>query len=396
MDILPNNILLRDLGAKELIAYLQLIGWGQAEVPGDRWLLFRGTRDASGKPLEIVLPMDLYASDITSYLASAVNLLAALKEESPEIAVKRIKSHDRDVLSIRNVETGEQASITLKLASEQVQQLKRLVAYAASSEQDPRPHFNVALSVANRMVSHYRFGHTFSGSFGFTMESPIIGSPYVYRQAALLPDTEEVVLLPTERRVMERIVRGLESTKRATMERDLSVLVKGYSGGFNANMCEAIVALSQNKTMPIEYSVLWSPKLSPSEDVGEPSPILLREMSYSYLEEAAKELKELEPEQVTIVGPVRGLSSKGDPLGSKNTARSIVVKWTNRPEGRPVDVIVVLDREDYVTAHDAHLNWTSVQVSGTIERVGNVWRLSQPHDFSVLGSTTSSQKIHHA
>jgi hypothetical protein len=320
-------------------------------------------------------------------------MLAAVEGEAPETTIKRIAYHDRDVLSIRNMETGEQESIALRLASKQVQQLKRLVEYSASSEQDPRPHFNIPLSIARRMVSHYRFGHTFAGSFGFTVESPLIGSPYIYRQEALLPDTEEVVLLPTERRVMERIVRGLMTAREATAERDLSLLVKGYSDGFNANMCEAIVALSKNRTMPIEYNVLWSPKLTPSEDVKVPGDILLREMGYLYLEEAARELKGLEPEQVTVIGPVKGLSSRDDPLGSRRTPRSIVVRWTNRPEGRPVDVIVVLDsREDYVEAHEAHLSWTPIQVSGTIERVGNVWRLSGPHDFQVLGSVVDNHE----
>jgi hypothetical protein len=177
----------------------------------------------------------------------------------------------------------------------------------------------------------------------------------------------------------------LLATQQATAERDLAKLVRGYENGLNANMCEAIVRMSREKTLPLEYSVLWSPKLEPSDDIDDPGTIRLSEASYQYLEDAARELKELEPEYAVIRGLVTDLSSRGDPHGPSDIPRSVAIMWTNRPErGRPVKVVVSLEREDYLTAIEAHEKWRTVEVTGIIQRVGNLWRLSDPRDFKVV------------
>lgn len=386
MDTLPSSSLLRGLQFENLTSYLELTGWKLAEPPNERWLVFEGASDIEGQPLEIVLPRDPGAPDLKISLATAVNLLSAVTEDSPENIVKRIKYYDRDVLNVCNLETGEQNSITLKLAAEQVSQLKQLVAYSASSEREPRPHFNVPLSSGKRMIERYRFGHTVPGSFGFTVESPIIGKPVVVEQPSLLPDdVEPLIVYPPERRVMERIVRGLLITRQATAERDVQTLVRGYESGFNANMCETIVRMSRDKTLPLEYTVLWSPKLGPSQDIEKPGVIRLNEVSYQYLDDASRELRELEPEYITIRGRVTDLSSRGDPLGASDIPRSVAIRWTNRPKGeRPVKVLVSLERDDYVAAIDAHRNWKTVEITGVIQRVGYLWRLSDPQDFKVV------------
>jgi hypothetical protein len=383
MEIRPSSTLLQNLQIENLISYLELTGWKPARTSNQRWLVLEGASDIDDEPLEIVLPQDSSAPDFKIYLANAINLLCAVTEERPENVVKKIRFFDRDVLSIRNLETDEQDSITLDLAAKQVSRLKQLVSYAASSEREPKPHFNFVLSIGRRMVERYRFGHTFPGSFGFTIEAPIVSKPV---QLPLLPeDMERVVIMPLERRVMERIVRGLLATQRATKERDLQKLVREYSSGFNANMCDAIVKMSKERAMPLEYTVLWSPKLGPSDDIEDPGVIRLSEISYQYLDDASRELRELEPEYVVIRGMVTDLSSKGDPLGSSDIPRSIAIKWTNRPDReRPVKVIISLEREDYVAAHEAHLKWRTVEVTGAIERVGTLWRLSDPQDFKVI------------
>ena len=386
METLPNSTLLRGLRFENLIAYLELTDWKFSETSNERWLVFEGASDIEGKPLEIVLPRDSSAPDLKIYLASAVNLLSAVTDDLPENVVKKIKYYDRDVLSVRILETGEEDSITLRLAAKQVSQLRQLVAFAANSEQEPRPHFNTQWAIAKRIIERYRFGHTFPGSFGFTVESPIIGQPTIVEQHPLLPDVEKLVISPLERRVMERIVRGLLITQQATAEQDIQTLVKGYENGFNANMCEAVVRMSRGKTLPLEYTVLWSPKMGPSPDIDRPGTIRLRERSYQYLEDASRELRELEPEYVTIRGRVTDLSSRGNPLEATGIPRSVAITWTNRPgKKRPVRVIVSpLKREDYFAAIDAHSKWNTVEVTGIIQRVGYIWRLSEPHDFKVV------------
>ncbi len=389
MGISPNSALLRSLQFGSLVEYLKLTGWEQVESP-NRWFVFKGSRDIDGNPLEIVLPSDPRTSDIGYYVASAVDVLSAIKGLSPDLVVERVKFYDRDVLKMRNLETGDEDSIALKLAAKQVLELKNLIGYSACSEQKPKPHFNTLLGVGKKTTERYRFGHTFSGSFGFTIESPPIGKPTIYTQVtqpSLVPDMveeQEILLLPFGRRVMERVVRGLLFTQEATKKRDVSALVDHYGSGFNSKMCVSIVRMSKGKTLPLEYKVQWSPKIEPSTDVVTPEGIRLNEVSYQYLEEAEHILSHLEPEVVVVQGLVTSLRSKDDPLES-GSARSIVIKWINRLVGeRPVGILVPLGREEYRVANKAHMNWQTVEVTGVAQKVGNTWRLSDPHNFRII------------
>jgi hypothetical protein len=385
----PNSTLLRSLQFGSLAEYLKLTGWEQAESP-NRWLVFKGSKGIAGDLLEIVLPADPRVPDVKRYVASAVDVLSAVENLSTELVVEKVKSYDRDVLKMREPETGDEDSITLKLAATQVFELKNLFGYSACSEQEPKPHFNTLSGIGKKITERYRFCHTFSGSFGFTIASPPIGKPTIYTQAtqpSLVPDLveeKEILLLPFSRRVMERVVRGLLFTQQATNSRDVSILVDHYGSGFNSKMCAAIVSMSKGKMIPLEYRVLWSPKVSPSDDVMDSGAIRLNEVSYQYLEEAEHILSALEPNAVVVQGLVRGLRAKDDPLEA-GSARSVAIRWINRPRGeRPVDIIVPLNREDYLLASEAHLHWKTVEVTGFAEKVGYIWRLSDPHDFKVL------------
>jgi len=369
-----------------LVPYLELTGWKAADDTSKQWYVFRGEVDGEGEPLEIVLPRNPNARDLNIYLENAVNLLSALADETVQDTVRRIAYYDRDVLRVRNLETDEHNSITLRMATQQVHELREMVTYAACSEHEPKPYFlSGQIGIAKKMIEHYRFGHTFSGSFGFTIESPIVRIPSEYVQMRLLPEDEELPgpVMPIERRVMERIVRGLATTQQATKNMDSQLLIREYSSGFNSNMCQSIVTMSRDKR-PLEYTVLWSPKIKSPDDIQDVRLVRLVERSYEYLAYAAQELRRLKPQYVTVRGRVTGLTSKDNPLGA-SSKRSIVVRGTFEGIARPTDILIGLDRDAYVTADKAHMNWYTVEVDGVISRIGNVWRLSDPSNFRVGG-----------
>lgn len=382
-SLLPDDIL-RRVKYRVLLEYLKYTSWELQTSPKGKWLIFRGSKDVYGEPLEIVLPQNSNATDLPWYISNAVGLLAALANESAETIANKIRYYDHDVLKVRNIETGQYDSIALRLASTQVSQLKSLVAFGACSEYDPRPFFEVSNTVvARQMIDHYRFGHTFRGSFGYTIESAV-SEPSRYVQESYFEQIEDFTIAPPERRVMERIVRGLVITREAIKSTSPRVLVDGYSGGFNGNMCKALVKMGNKRTSALEYAVDWSVKIQPSEDVRDPGTIQLDRESYSYLDQAAKELSTYEPVETTIIGRVTNLVAKDNPLGSEEIPRSVVIRWLNRG-ARPVSVLVYLNREDYVVAHDAHLRWLDVEVKGVVQRVGSTYRLANPHDFRLWG-----------
>jgi hypothetical protein len=85
---------------------------------------------------------------------------------------------------------------------------------------------------------------------------------------------------------------------------------------------------------------------------------------------------------------VTALIAKSNPLSSEETPRFVTVRWSNRRDGRPIDVGMYLKRQDYVLATEAHVNWRLVEVSGAIMKMGNGWELANPHDFQILSSAS--------
>lgn len=366
-----------------LVPYLQLTGWQESKEANNRWFVYQFSSKTDGDALEIVIPKNPRARDLKIYVENAINLLSALSEETNDDIVRRIVYYDTDVLHSRNIHTGEYNSITLRMASQQVTQLKQLVNFSAFSEYSPKPHFlSNENSTSRQMVEHYRFGHTFAGSFGFTILSPIIHLPQPYVQMKLFGEAPLASLPPIERRVMERIIRGLATTRQAVRRNDPQILIREYASGFNGNMCQSIVRMSQDKRVPIEYKVFWSPKVKPADDINEIQSYELSELSYDYLEYAANELKKLKPEYVTVKGRIVGLSSKDNPLGA-TAHRSVIIRGRYRNDMRPVDIIIELNKDDYVTASQAHIEWVIVEVNGVLSRSGYNWRLTDASNFKI-------------
>ncbi len=381
MGSLPGSAVLYNLRLQDVAAYLSFTGWTRSTASDRRWSVFEGPADPQGRPFEIVLPASESDPERKECLAKTISLLSTITEESPETVVFKIRYHNRDVLCVRSPDPQDLQSVSLDAAARQILQLKQLVRFAASSEQEPKPHFHDALRIGNQMAERYRLGYTVAGGFGFTLESPIINEPV--QLALFTDDTETTVILPLGRRILERVVRGLLTIRQAVAEHDMDRILREYPSGFNSNMCEAVIGMSRGRSQSIEYSILWSPKLRPSPDVETPGVIRLSETEYRYLGDAARSLREIKPEYTLIRGMVTDLSARDAPLGASDIPRSIAVRWTNRPTGKAVKVIMSLGRDEYIVAHKAHLNWDVVEVTGVVQRVGNLWQLADPHDFHV-------------
>ena len=388
-DVSPKSAIIQGLSLEDVAAYLALSQWRFRMSKNGRWREYTRAADLDGQQLEIVLPVYDEAPDAPVYVASAVNLLSALGDEAPDVVVQRIKHYDCDIFDLVNPVTPADSTLPLELASAQVYQLRQLVLFSGSSEVDPRPRHNNPRATGRAMTEHYRFAHTFPGSFGFRIESRVVGEPQEYYQLKLDIPEETIVRQPIERRVMERIVRGINIVHEAAERRDATRIVESYTVGFNANMCDAIVGMSDKMRQPLECRVLWSPRLAPSPDLARMRTTRLDVNEYKLMTEASQELGQLRPENVSITGLVTQLSSKDDPVRVSDADRSVVIQWMDRP-GRPAKIIAALGSEDYIKAHRAHLNWFTVKVEGVLVRLNNQYQLADAHNFQVIDSPLHS------
>lgn len=375
---------------RHLVAYLRLSGWQQQD--NVRWYEFLGEADIHGDPLLLVLPRNPDASDIDSYIDKALTLLAGIRNESVEITVQRVVWYYSDVVIVVNPEQDLQESIPLNLADAQVSALKKLVVLGARSEREPRPYFHNPSSIGQRLVEQFRFGHTIRGSFGLTIEAPIVHDIELFArksQPPLLDNLADYVvdtpiqISPIERRVVERLMRGLAIAYTATQENRIAPLVSEYGSGFSGNMCQVVADMGLGDK-PVEYRVLWSPKIPVAEDLRDVKPVRLHEASYVLLREAMREMKKIEPEVERVRGLVTHIVSNIPPLSDISAGRQVVIHWQRPDTKRIVNVIVPLNKDQYIVAHKAHIEWKTVEVSGIVVRVGSTYRLLDARDFQIV------------
>lgn len=368
-----------DITRSNIQGYLLSHGWEVEESNNKDWIVFQGEKGIDGQPITIVLST---IQDEQYYKNNAIDALAAIYDKPTEQITEEIYSFDKDILRIRNLEVDSSGTLSLRVAAQQVEEMKQLVLYAACSEITAEPYHPTAqLAFAQKMVESFTFGHTFPGSFGFKIESQInLGERAV--QGAFW-DPEEPEFVPSQRRVMERILRGLVVTEQATREHNHAELLESYKLGFNANMCRAIVNMATKRKLDLEYSVSWSPKIPVAPDLSGVGLIRLSDSSYANLDFVAKELKELSPEQVLLRGLVTDLSSKGNPFGTE-TSREVIVKWTNRTDGPPANVSMHLGKDHYMEALKAHRGWIPIEVSGFLNKSTKPWSLENLKNFNLL------------
>jgi hypothetical protein len=152
--------------------------------------------------------------------------------------------------------------------------------------------------------------------------------------------------------------------------------------GFNANMAKLFVEMTPKKS-PVEFSIIWSPRVEPPDDLATVTSIRLGSQEYDYLERASEELRHKEPERITIRGTVKGLTASDAPL--KTSSNRLIVIQAILPTTRRVgNVIVELTPDEYVRADRANIAWDTVPVTGILTRSGNNWRLLAPGDFRIL------------
>jgi hypothetical protein len=328
--------------------------------------------------VEIVVPVFTTSSDAGLLLKSALSTLTELEQRPTSEIVAAISARGVDVIRSRMPDAITlNETVHLAVARNFVMGIRDVLASTATTELEPEPFFLRVKKEGTEFADRCRFGHTFRGSFGFTIESPI--SP---NEEPTFDGVEGPA--PFERRVVERFARGLKFISAAAAMQDPSQIVDHAQVGFNANACEQFADLvEQTSTSKLTFDFIFSPEwghLRPREEY---------EVGFQHVEvsrEAARRLRTQEvPKPATVSGRIVRLQSEADPSDIENAlgTREIAVLWSTEPEG-DIHVRAVLDPVGYLTAVRAHADGRAVELSGTLEKKGRRWVLSSPSVLKVL------------
>jgi hypothetical protein len=259
-----------------------------------------------------------------------------------------------------------------------------LLAASATVEINPRQYFFRLRKEALVYSNQCRFGHTFHGSFGFTIESPFSDS--------IEDDSSRFgPSLPFPRRVVQRLANGFTAVEEATRKEDPNIITSRYTIGLNANMCDALVSLFNIAgETELTFEFTWSPELEVPEMLQSHARFSISPKSVEIVKEAGSRLRVLEKQlPKTVTGLVTRLRSERKPTETSflSEDRDVVIRWVSAEYGR-LNVHVALSNRDYLMAVTAHHDGEVVSVSGLLEKVGRKWVLHDPRDF-VVGDSIS-------
>jgi len=331
--------------------------------------------------VEIILPRDRSSPDYMRQIRSALRTLSDLQERETKQIIADIRLVGFDVMRSRipNAMVVDD-TILLEVARGYVTGVRNLLAATATTEMQPDPFFLRVKKEATQYADGCRFGHTFRGSFGFTVESPILPN-----NTPTLPIVDQPA--PFSRRVIERMVRGVSSIVDAVAREDTTNLVANAKVGFGANACEEFANLIEETSLGgLAFSFTFSPEWHAPPDLVQVKEFIVGPQHVEVTKAAAKEMrKHLLPRAEKVVGRVVRLESDADPSDLINPmgAREIAIHWSSDELG-DIDVRVALSAGDYLVALEAHREGRPVAVDGTLERRGRSWVLSSPTSFGVI------------
>lgn len=364
MDVrIQDNEALAAVSPSALAAYARAAGWVKTEPYGAHADVYQ----AEGRP-EIILPRTQRVGDYALVVSRLVAIFATTAETDELSLYRSLITADRDVVRIA-VATGEE-SVSINDGVALMAGVKNLLLAAASSLRSPRRLYRIGADAAEQL-GQMRFGLPERGSFVVTVQTPPIPQP----MQALADDQDESNDVAA-RRTTRRLAEALHATKCATegmVSGDDSQFSTAVASGSSANLCEALVAMIEPfPTLDVSFS--WAKTREPPRYV---EAVHFANCDVPILRQAAQSFRRQEPRfDMRLPGFVSHLKRDGGTDGEVTMSTSI--------DGRKAAVTTVLAQLDYERAAEAHLNKAFVVLEGDLERVGQRWRLLNPHIVEVI------------
>ena len=359
----------------DLRAYLLSKRWRLAPHKDPRVLCFEGPLANDGMPLVQLMPASANYRDFTRRIEEILEVLSSVEQRPVGEILRDIIGPTSDILHLRlegpNTRTE---SLEIRYVERLFAGVRSLLVFAACGEFWPRPFYTRAHKQAARFADRCRLRPGPVGGFGIDVESPIV-PPANEAQV-------KVNACQVERLILLSLMRGLGSLQQAIETGQLGEVLKQSVGRMNANLCDAILSMMPTTTeVRWEARVSWSP-VWPIDDEP-PQVVIFEGKAFEQIESISRALRIGNgPQRRQLRGRVIRLSGKDPAYGRYGGPLMITldVKSPNAP-GR---VEIVLDRDQYRQAGEAHLAEWPVTIRGILDRFGGRWRLICVDSFQVL------------
>jgi len=365
-----------------LSLYLDKKGWIFEKSKGDSKIYFNYL-DSDFKVV-IGLP-DKNSHVLNNLLFHVFDTLSDFEQRTLEEILESISSIDKDVWKISISKGAKINSIDFNDVEKAIKNIKNLMLYSASAEQEARPYFEKPLATGDSFVKECKFGHTYAGSFGFTIITPV---------KSLDKWFDDKSLISRDRKINERIMRSFMLIRK---EEEIIDITSVYENALNGNMCEAIIDLLRISKGDIECSINYSPIANVSSDIKDYSKIEIKHSNMSYIEGILKKLRQ-ENEEInnfTIIGNI--IELKHETTDEDNDYNILIIGDIEDKSKEKIHVS--LKEGDYIKACELHKESIKnkrdifVKISGNLRRSKKKWYLDSYHSFKEINDIRANAAV---
>lgn len=366
------DALLERVTLYDLRSYLERSGWRRTTTSSGKWQVFRLEQDAQN-PLELVLPSGDRFTDIQQRISQAISSIAQIQDRTTADVCGDVVGTNADSLMMRLHISDDGVSIPVTNASRQVKAIRNLLLFGACSELEQRPYFEQPISGSFPLIENFQFCHTFRGSFGFEISSTVAKPKQI----------DDLFTPPIQRRILERLARGLKLLNESVRHDDPTLLIESYAQALNAKMCDALTEFGRDGENLFDVEISWASSVAPNEEVSSFQKQFISEHHLSMLKHVSERLKIVEPIAERIFGQVVNLHCASNPVDG-HAKRTVAVKINHQVHG-PIEVRMTLGPDSYLQAIEAHSKGQLLSVTGQLQRKGNSWTLDSITNIEVTG-----------
>lgn len=361
----------------DLISYLKAKGWTQKKSVFSSSLIWT-QKNVHNAEFEILVPLETNFVDYGLRISETLSVLEVFEARSAAAIYQNLINSSADVIRIRG-QSSKTFNGTLPLNDSVflLSASRDLITAAACSTILPKANYPTRKpDKVVEFMEKVQFDHTEKGSFIITISTKI---PPILKVSDSNDDTI-IVEEPFERRVMMNLVLALEAcreaSKKALVSSDINSFESAIEKGVSANLCEAIVGISNScGNEHLDISIEWS--LGRPASRRTPNKIEFNKEFLPFISEAARTFKETKPiEEFELRGVVIKLTSEDRKKSGEVTVFGLL-------EGQQRKVNIKLEKPIYDIAIKAHQEGIPVSCIGELKKQGNIYFLMKPKNFTL-------------
>lgn len=363
------NSFIDKLQSNKICQYLLLHGWREVGSLMDSKLRLFDKDDIDST---LIIPMENTITDYYSVYIDSLSVLAKSESSTLISLLNRLINPSCDLLKWRiAAEDTFLGSISLESMGNNIEHIKDLLASSCLDILNPSVYHKKVLTkdVVNQ-INQYKFGQTEVGSYILNLLCPL--GYYQYEMFDIRTEN-----LPISRRINVKLLQDIQRVQKSVEENSTELTDEVQSEKISVNFLNALTGMYEdNKDSEISLCAEWSSEVPNIDQHIVPSVKLEPKYMDKVVEVAeANTPKEQQNVQKTFFGKIKDIGGDEE----LNNRSDITIKLVAiGDEGRKITVHAQLPFAScYSIVDEAFENANTVKVTGTLNKVGYINKLSE-------------------